>query len=261
MVNNMLKIVNAITGGRTGDFFHQLYIPAILYEMHGIKTNLFIAEIGDTFHFGLESAFNELYDIVKNQKFINDFNIYDGSKLDYNLSEWRINNPNLGWTDKLYQRYIKLNKSPYKNFQIIEFDESLDSFKDSLVINRSLDQRRYGPIEIQEMVINQFQNSYFIFTDQQQYNQYPLKHLVEPLYMNNIKDFFQVINSCKLFMGNLSGPMAIAYCLCKNILCEFGYVDSESYKLETEYYNNISWYDYNEIYLSQKFKELNFDIS
>ena len=79
--------------------------------------------------------------------------------------------------------------------------------------------------------------------------------------MNNIKDFFQVINSCKLFMGNLSGPMAIAYCLCKNILCEFGYVDSESYKLETEYYNNISWYDYNEIYLSQKFKELNFDIS
>ena len=86
MVNNMLKTVNAITGGRTGDFFHQLYIPAILYEMHGIKTNLFIAEIGDTFHFGLESAFNELYDIVKNQKFFD--NLVARNRLKSNIRQF-----------------------------------------------------------------------------------------------------------------------------------------------------------------------------
>lgn len=257
----MPKTVNAIAGGRTGDFFHQLYIPAILYEMHGIKTNLFIAEIGDTFHFGLESAFNELYDIVKNQKFINDFNIYDGSKLDYNLSEWRINNPNLGWTDKLCQKYIGSNKSPYKNFKIIEYENNLTELKDSLVINRSLDHRRYGSIEIQESIINRFTERFFIFTDIKQYEEYPLKHLVKPLYTENIDGFFKVINSCKLFMGNLSGPMAIAYCLQKNLICEFGQIDTESYRAETEYYSNISWFNNHQIFLSEKIKEIGIDIS
>lgn len=261
MVNKMFKTVNAIAGGRTGDFLHQLYVPAILYKMYDIKTNLFIAELGDTFHFGLERTFQEFYDIVKSQKFINNFSIYDGSKLDYNLSEWRFNNPNLGWTDKLCQKYIGSNKSSYKNFQIINFNESIECFNNAIVINRSLDQRRHGNIELQEKIINQFEDKYFIFTDEEQYNQYPLKSLVKPLYAENIKEFFHIINSCKLFMGNLSAPMAISYCLCKNMLCEFGYIDTESYKAETEYYNNISWFDNHQIYLSESFKELNLEIS
>ena len=261
MENNMFKTINAIAGGRTGDFLHQLYVPAMLYKMHEIKTNLFIAELGDIFYFGLESAYSELYDIIKNQKFINNFSIYDGSKLDYNLSEWRISNPNLGWTNKLYQKYIGFDKVIYKDFKIIEYENKLNELKDSLVINRSLDYRRHGPIEVQEFVINKFAERFFIFTDIKQYEEYPLKHLVKPLYAENIDGFFKVINSCKLFMGNLSAPMAIAYCLQKNLICEFGQIDTESYKAETEYYSNISWFNNNQIFLSQKIKEIGIDIS
>lgn len=257
----MTKILNALSGGRTGDFFHQLFIPAIIYEKYGTKTNLFIAEVGDGFSYGLESAFNEFYNIVKSQKYIADFNIYDGSKLDYNLSEWRMNNPNLGWTNKLYQKYIGFDKIPYKNFKIVEYQSNLTELKDSLVINRSLDYRRHGSIEVQESIINKFTEKFFIFTDVKQYEEYPLKHLVKPLYAENIDIFFKIINSCKLFMGNLSGPMAIAYCLQKNLICEFGQIDTESYRAETEYYSNISWFNNDQIFLSEKIKEIGIDIS
>jgi hypothetical protein len=33
--------------------------------------------------------------------------------------------------------------------------------------------------------------------------------------------------------------MAIAYALMKNIICEFGYVDMDSYRDEIKYYDNI----------------------
>ena len=35
----MDKELNMISGGRLGDFVHQLYIPAIIYKENGIKTN------------------------------------------------------------------------------------------------------------------------------------------------------------------------------------------------------------------------------
>jgi hypothetical protein len=72
-----------------------------------------------------------------------------------------------------------------------------------------------------------------------QYVNFPHKNLVQPLYIDNIQNLFEIINSCSLFCGNLSAPMAIAYALMKNIVCEIGYVDGDSYKNETKYYDNI----------------------
>lgn len=246
--------MNMISGGRIGDFLHQLFIPAIIYEKYKIKTNLFIANIGDNFTNGIDQSFKELYEVVSQQEYINNFEIYNNQKIDHNLSEWRSNNPNIGWTDKLYQKYISSGKSPYKNFKIVNYNTNDKNLKNSLIINRSSDSRRYSSnIEIQKNIINKFEKKYFIYTNIDQYINYPLKHLVQPLYADSVGDFFKAINSCKLFMGNLSAPMAIAYSLKKNILCEFGSIDSQSYKLETEYYDNISWYNDQEIFLSESF--------
>ena len=83
----MDKELNMISGGRLGDFVHQLYIPAIIYKENGIKTNLYMAEVGDIFSFGLHNTFNEIKEIILNQPYINKFQIYGGENIYVNLSE------------------------------------------------------------------------------------------------------------------------------------------------------------------------------
>lgn len=240
MVNNME--LNMISGGRLGDFIHQLYVPAIIYYKYQIKTNLYISEIGDHFSHGLKNTFDELYDTIIQQEYINKFKIYDNQHIDVDLSYWRNNNHQVCWTEKLSEIYLKEEDVNIKNFQIVKNIKNIEKYNNSLIINRSLDNRRYSKNDIYKKYIEEYgiENTFFIFTDINQYLNFPHKNSVKPLYIDTIKDLFEVINSCKLFIGNLSAPMAIAYALMKNIICEIGMVDSESYLNETKYYNNIS---------------------
>jgi hypothetical protein len=235
------KIINMISGGRLGDFIHQMYIPAILYNKYKIKTNLYISEIGDYFSFGLQNTFNELHDIILNQEYINKFEIYNNQDININLSFWRNVNPQLCWTEKLSSIYLKETDFNIRNFQIIKNINNIKDYNNSLIINRSLDSRRYSANDIYLNHIKEYgkNNSFFLYTDVNQYINFPHKNLVQPLYINSIQNLFEIINSCKLFCGNLSAPMAIAYALMKNIICEFGYVDTDSYRDEVKYYDNI----------------------
>jgi hypothetical protein len=55
-------------------------------------------------------------------------------------------------------------------------------------------------------------------------------------------------------MGNLTGITAIAYALKKNMLCEFGNVDSKSYSEEIKYNSNISYYNDDGLYANNYIK-------
>jgi hypothetical protein len=235
------KTLNMISGGKLGDFIHQLYIPAIIYNVYNIKTNLYISEIGDRFSFGLENTFNELHDIISKQEYINTFEIYNNQNINFNLSFWRNENPQLCWTEKLSSTYLQSANFNIRNFQIIKNVKNIKKYNNSLIINRSLDHRRHSANDLYIKYIHEHgkENSFFIYTDVNQYVNFPHKNLVQPLYIDNIQDLFKIINSCSLFCGNLSAPMAIAYALMKNIVCEIGYVDGDSYKNEKKYYDNI----------------------
>jgi hypothetical protein len=235
------KTLNMISGGKLGDFIHQLYIPAIIYNIYNIKTNLYISEIGDHFSFGLENTFNELHDIISEQEYINTFEIYNNQNINFDLSFWRNQNPQLCWTEKLLSIYLQSANFNIRNFQIIKNVKNIKKYNNSLIINRSLDHRRHSANDLYIKYIHEYgkENSFFIYTDVNQYVNFPHKNLVQPLYIDNIQDLFKIINSCSLFCGNLSAPMAIAYALMKNIVCEIGYVDGDSYKNEKKYYDNI----------------------
>lgn len=233
--------LNMISGGRLGDFIHQLYVPAIIHYKYQIKTNLYISEIGDYFSYGLKNTFDELYDTVIQQEYINKFEIYDNQHIDVDLSYWRNNNHQVCWTQKLSKIYLKEEDRNIKNFQIIKNIRNIEKYNNSLIINRSLDSRRHSSNDLYIKYIHEYEkeNSFFIYTDVNQYVNFPHKNLVQPLYIDNIQNLFEIINSCSLFCGNLSAPMAIAYALMKNIVCEIGYVDGDSYKNEKKYYDNI----------------------
>jgi len=267
MESKMQKIYEMVGGGRLGDFLHQLYVPKMYYLKYGIKTNLFISNIAENyagdnkFSNGLEKTFEQLKPIILKQDFISDFNIdYSNDLKNYlNLSSWRSSKLLFyhGWTEILIDTFFNKEFEP-KNFNILNWENKNNFFDKSLVINRSINNRRTSNSnEISLKIIESFPEDkrFFICSEEEQYNEYPHKKLLNLILIKDLEDFFTIINSCELYMGNLTGITSIAYALKKNMLCEFGYTDHKSYSEETKYHNNISWYFENNIYANDYIKE------
>jgi len=259
----MQKPYEMIGGGKLGDFIHQLYIPKIKYLKYGIKTNLSISNnLGDNFSLGAEKTHEELKKIIENQNFINSFNVNEYKENAINLSSWR-SSPllyNYGWTDILTHTF-EPHSLKYTNLKIITLNSDYydNTFDDCLIAHRSLDSRRYcSNDEIPLQIIKTFSRNKRFFicnkSNTSTYEAYPLKEYFSLLCLDNLDDFFKVINSCELYMGNLTGMTAIAYSIKKNMLCEFGNVDSTSYSEEVKYNSNISYYNNNVVYANNYIK-------
>lgn len=241
-----------IGGGKLGDFFHQLFVPAFLYHLDGTKTDLYMADIGDHFPRGLENTYEEIKSIIEQQDYINSFSIYKNQHVMTDLSRWRSSSLlyKCCWTDMLLNEFmypVGYMKKP-KNFQIMKYNSKREDLADCVLINRSHDDRRWSSDQSKhEEFLSEFpkEKRFFICNDVGQYNRYFYKDEVNLLKVDTMSEFFECINSCAKFTGNLSCPLAIAYCLKKEILCEFGNVDFVSYMNETNFYDNIGWYSNN----------------
>ena len=83
-------IIKCISGGLLGDFIHQLSICNEIFINTGIKSNIYITDKNvEGFCFGLKVAYDDLFNILKNQIYIQSFNLYDGEEYNLNLSRWR----------------------------------------------------------------------------------------------------------------------------------------------------------------------------
>jgi hypothetical protein len=104
-----------ISGGLLGDFIHQLSIINEVYIKTKKKGVLYIANIGDTFRNGLDKTYNDLYEIVILQEYIEDFKIYNNEKYDIDLSIWR----SYPARDNIYNIFnAKLDKKIFIKFLI-----------------------------------------------------------------------------------------------------------------------------------------------
>lgn len=88
--------MNYLSGGLLGDFIFQLSIIKENYLIHGERGNLFLYSDytrGGAWAFGVEKAFNDTKDIILQQQYINDYQIYNNQYLaEYvDLSDWRAN--------------------------------------------------------------------------------------------------------------------------------------------------------------------------
>ena len=88
-------VLNYICGGRLGDFIHALYVVKCKYTQTGKKGNVYITDDlkwgGDGFAVSVKQTYTELYDIVIQQPYIENFSIYNGQpvKFDVNLNQFR----------------------------------------------------------------------------------------------------------------------------------------------------------------------------
>jgi hypothetical protein len=200
------------SGGMLGDFIHQLFVVKNLCELNNEKADLFISEnIGDSFSFSIEKTYQDLFDLVKMQPYINDFKI--GFEEDcINLSNWRKNVLNdfqnggykKSWSELLTLEYnFKIPDS--EKYKWIFFDEKNKELEDTILIHSS--NKRINPYFKYDNLLKQ-NISFLVSSNNDFYIDGYKKYEV-----NNIYDMAILINSCKYFIGNQSAPFGLANAL------------------------------------------------
>jgi len=215
-----------ISGGKLGDFIHQLSIIKYNYDNFGKKGILYLADIGDKFLLDLEKTYNETKDIILKQPYIYDYQIYNNQKYDINLSKWRSNiiiNTNLNWK-QIFKKTYDVNWASTKWIDNLEKDISLSN---TILLTHS--RTRYNnniDFNIITNLLEQNNKIYFICFDINEYNDFIIKYkiIIPVILCNNILEMAIKINSCKLLIGNLSSPLSLSFALHKECI---GIIPSE----------------------------------
>jgi hypothetical protein len=205
-----------LSGGKLGDFIYQLYVIKHNYDHYGKKGILYIGNVGDKFTFGLEKTYNDTKDLILSQEYIEDYQIYKNQKYDINLSNWRslitLDNE-MNWYD-IYQKTFDVTWGVTKWITT----DSDDSLQDAILFNHS-SMRFNQNIKYKKLVdgMQQHHKVYFIGFDLYEYEQFQIKYNVSlPIILcKSITEMYQKINGCKIFIGNLSAPLAFSLSLHK----------------------------------------------
>jgi hypothetical protein len=214
-----------ISGGKFGDFIHQLSIIAEYFWKTGRKGVLFIANIGDNILPSLEEVYNDSYPIIIMQPYIKSYSVYSNESYDINLSLWRSspylfqtiwpiiysNTYNISWGSRPWLFLEK--KKEFEN--IICIHSSHDRINNRFNNSNILQLMKENPND-RIIFISKIESEYIEFKNRTGCNEIPFVKL------NTFSELCVLINSCKFFIGNLSMPLTVADSLFKNrigLLC------------------------------------------
>jgi hypothetical protein len=180
------------------------YAAGFTHPLGNVKLNKYMAEM--------------LKPLLVKTDFIEDVLIYNGQKVDYNLDKFREIGLNLGagnisrWyfqafpelTCDLNESTIKVQK--YKNLE------------DAILVNRT---ERYQNGQIDYSIINKYDNDkYFVGTKHEYHLMSNIINGLEYVEAVNFYHVAELINNCKVFIGNQSMNFAIAEQLKSNRILE-----------------------------------------
>ena len=235
-----LPTIHYVIGGMFGDFIHSLSVINENFYETGRKGMLFIADGfgGDHFRNGVENTFNDTYEIIKKQRYIKDYQKYNHQEIHINLNSWRIKS-NV-FSQNWYQTYKQSYNIEWGKHKWL--DVNLDKKWENTVLINTVDYRFSENIEMNDLLLKYSLNDCkfcFISHDENQYlffiNKYNLnKDSIDFYKFDDFISLCTIINSCKLFIGGMSSPLAIACSLKKQCIClgmnQFPY-----------FYNHLNW--------------------
>jgi hypothetical protein len=195
--------------GLLGDFIQELSVIAENFYKTGRKGVLYISNEFE-FRFGTQKAYEDTEQIIKQQVYIKEYTIWKNQPYNINLSSWR-QSPLLYKTNwrEIFQSVYSI---PWGSHPWIEIPR-LEKWKDIVIINAA-HYRNISPNINYPEISKQFgtnlifmsfnQEDYFIFLDR-------TRITLEYYCPNSLYEFIQAIVSCKLFIGELSAPLSIAF--------------------------------------------------
>lgn len=228
-----------------GDFIHQLSVVKNICDQKFAKANLYLSEGygGDVWRLGGEQAYNDLKEIIKKQHYINDFIFLRGEMSgDYiNLNKWRgrvaTTHSETGKYDTCWSELL----SQVYEYEISRFYHWLvptEKYKMPILLHRS--KHRHNNSFDWEPYLKEY--SLFVTTDHHEYEIFKHRDRCQLFLCKDISHMVNVINGCRLFVGNQSAPFAIANALDVPRICELDADPAPFYMGEEKYSNNIKWF-------------------
>jgi ADP-heptose:LPS heptosyltransferase len=207
-----------VSGGLFGDFIHQLSVINENYIKSGKKGILYIANDigGDNFTYGLQKAYNDTYSLLSTQSYIKEYKIYNNEPYDINLTDWRRSS--LLYKTNFYVMYKSIYSIEWGTHKWLDTEKN-EKWKDIILINYSI-KRPIININYKELYEKYGDKLLFISFSNQDYNHFIENSKINiPLYVpETFDDLIIAINSCKLFIGGLSAPLALAYAMHKDCI-------------------------------------------
>jgi len=225
-----LKPITYVSGGLLGDFIHQLSVINETFLETGRKGVLYIANNtgGDTFRFSLTKTYEDTYKIIINQNYIKEYKIFNGEKCDINLSDWR--NSQLLYKTNFYDIFydtFKINWGTNKWINV-PYDEK---FKETILISNN-SYRSATNIDFYKICKIYKNKIKFLDLDAEQTKKFKSIYNLQDSDLftpNSLYELCVAINSCKLFIGNLSGPLTFAYALHKQCIVGLSPIDGKNH--------------------------------
>lgn len=264
--------INFLVGGKLGDFLLGLYGAKGLSDLTGSPINVYMIDIG--WEFGFENTYNALYPILMKQSYISDFQML--SECEFNPVQTPDENSPIKVYNKklledgfvvddylnsplLYKKcwseiYSDLFKFPitYPN-SWIEYDTVDTTLKNKVIIHRKYSPERFSSTFPYEQIIKEnIDNVIFASTNILDYENFTYNDMLPFLKIDTIEDWYKVINSCQMYVGNLTAPVVIAHSIDKMRIIELpDNGDAYHWAGESMYSSNVYWY------LSDQFNNLN----
>lgn len=242
-----MKTIQFCSGGKLGDFIHQLNVVRVICEKEEVVANLFIVDDGDVWAKGAEQAHAEMFEIIKEQWYINEFNFIGGyPEGEYiNLNTWRQGVANThAQTGKYDECWSEMLSHEYGYKIPVKYEWMIGSMYDfntkgKVVIHRS--KHHHNDAFPWHKYVSK-EKSIFVTTDIKEWEIFPYKEGTNLYLVKDITAMVNAIWSSVGFIGNQSAPFAIACALDKRRLCELDPDPAPFYVGEEKYSNNIKWF-------------------
>lgn len=198
--------------GKAGDIIYSLPVLRQLNQFRDdaiLYLNLIQPHNGK-----IDKHFNEktaemLMPLLRRQPYMAACALYDGQPVDVDLDAFRYISVPLDRSSLSRWYFFAFNVHPDLNTPWLQADK-LPELKDKIVLARS---KRYQNPNISRAFLDKYKDLVFIGTDQEYRTiKEEVKH-IEHMKVNNFLEMANIINSCKLFIGNQSMPFAIAEAL------------------------------------------------
>jgi len=209
-----------IVAGMLGDLIHSLSVICEKYYKTGSKGILYMSENGEIFRNGLLNTYNDIYSVIIKQPYIQEFKIHNNELFDINLVEWR-SSP-LIMKDNWHNIYKSTYNVEWGKRKWIESAHD-PLWSDKIVVNTT--SHRFPASNNFLNIFNNkidYTNFIFISSDKSHYDFFKERTNNNLTYyqIKSFEELITIINSCKLFIGGFSAPLAIAHSLHKDrIIC------------------------------------------
>ena len=234
--NHGENIITYMSNGALGDLIHCLYVVKNNYIHTGQRGTVFL---GPTFFTkNYVQTYNDIKDTIERQEYIYQLKLIGTNDIKHdqiiNLDKFR-HSPLLNRADWL-MILTNLYNIPLLNMSWLRAEHSFKK-QEKVLINRSTN--RHIPNFPWKNIVSNL-SCHFITQDINQYHHFPYKTQTILLDIKDFSNFVNEIGNCRLFIGNQSAPLAIAYALGKYCMGELHGTDTGQY-MNLDKYNKFYW--------------------